>query len=104
MSTLYLDNTNVVELRDLTNSVTGVVDEGATVSVTLLDPKGVEVAGETWPVAMPHTSAGLYRATLSSNIVITPLVYYTAEVTVLGSGSEVAEFNCKIAARTRVCE
>jgi hypothetical protein len=44
---LYLDNSNVIELRDLKNSVTLSADTGATVQVTITDAAGAEVSGET---------------------------------------------------------
>ena len=44
--TLYVANSNVLELQGLTNSATGVADTGATVTVTLKDRAGANVTGQ----------------------------------------------------------
>jgi hypothetical protein len=101
---LYLDNSNVIELRSLTNSVTGVVDTGASVSVTIQDASGTPVTGQVWPVSMGHDSDGTYRATLDSSINLIAGRKYTAVVTATGSGSEVGEWNCSVIAQDRLCD
>lgn len=88
---LYDNNSNVVEWQSLTNSVTGTVDTGATVAVTIMDADGVEIAGETWPKSLSHVSAGTYRATLSEDIAITPGQRYTLVFTATGSGGQAGE-------------
>lgn len=101
---IYIGNTNVIELRALTNSVTNVVDTGATVAVTLLDASGTEVAGETWPVSASHSSGGNYQATLSAGIAITNLNRYTAKIAVTGFGGETGLYECQVIAQVRECE
>jgi len=100
---LYLDNSSVIELVGLKNSVTGTADVGASVSVTLLDSSGAQVSGETWPLTMAHVADGLYRATMSSAINLSALTKYTAMVDVVGSGGEVGNWQCKVLARARGC-
>ena len=100
---LYIDNSNVIELRALTNSVTGVVDTGATVTVTILDASGAEVAGQVWPAAMSHDSGGTYRATLESDLVFVNAGRYVAKVNAVGSGAEIGEWNCRVIAVDRGC-
>jgi hypothetical protein len=100
---LYLDNSNVIELRSLTNSVTGVVDTGATVTVTIKDAAGTNVTGQTWPAAMSHASAGTYRATLDAAMSIEAGRRYVVIVNATGSGGEVGEWNCKVIAVDRFC-
>ena len=98
---LYINNSNVVELRSLTNSVTGSADTGATVRVTIYDDRDDAISGETWPVSMSHVSAGTYRATLSSALVLTHNGKYTAVVTVAGTGGEVGSFRQLLVALQR---
>jgi hypothetical protein len=100
---LYLDNSNVVELRSLTNSVTGIADESATVTVTIRDKEGNSVAGENWPVSMSHVADGLYRATLSHLIEISFNHQYTADVSAAGSGGEVGNWSCPVIGTVRKC-
>ncbi len=54
----------------------------ATVTVTLLDRDEAEVSGETWPLSMSYiaSSSGVYRATLSKDLVLTKNRPYTARV------------------------
>ena len=94
------DNHNVLELRALTDEVTGSLILDATVQVTIHDAEGDEVAGETWPKAMALTtespSTGKYRATLDSALAITSNNEFKATVTaVSGSGIE-AEWICDV--------
>lgn len=82
---LYISNTNVVEWEALTNSITGEVDEAATVTVTILDSEGNEVAGQSWPAPMVHDSGGTYRASLSHELELVDGGSYTAKVHAVGS-------------------
>jgi hypothetical protein len=100
---LYLDNSNVIELRSLTNSVTGAADTGASVSVTIKDASGKNVTGQAWPAAMGHTSNGTYRATLDSSINLIAGRKYTAVVNATGTGGEIGEWNCSVIAEERAC-
>ena len=100
---LYLDNSNVIELRSLTNSVTGVVDTGATVTVTIKDAAGTNVTGQTWPAAMSHDTDGTYRATLDPGMSIDYKHTYTAIVTAVGSGGETGVWKCPVIAEIRRC-
>jgi hypothetical protein len=77
---LYIDNSNVVELTELTNSATGLAITTATVTVTLYDSAGVVVTGQTFPAAMSHVSAGTYRATLEDDIVLVENRQYVAHI------------------------
>lgn len=86
---LYKNCSNVIELADLTNDVTGVVDTTATVTVTLIDSGGNEVTGQTWPATMAHVAAGLYRATLEDDIDINDRQPYTAVIDITGTGGEI---------------
>ena len=103
MDAIYIDNNAVVELRSLTNSITGLADTGATVTVTITDSAGNSVAGETWPVSLNHVSDGTYRGTLSSSMVLKPDSFYIAVIDATGSGGEVGEWNCKVIAQDRPC-
>ena len=79
----------VIELRNLTNVVSGAYDNAATVAVTIKTMAGIDVTGATWPVAMPYVSAsnGKYRATLASNLGITKGQKYRAYITIAGTGA-----------------
>lgn len=104
MLTLYVGSSNVVELTGLTNSVTGAVDNAATVTVTVKDATGAtNVAGETWPKSMAYVaaSAGTYRATLSPNLAITSGTRYRAVVDVTGSNGDKDRREVPVAAKYR---
>ena len=101
MLTLYIGNDMVIEVTELTNSVTSVVDEAATVAVTLLS-SGSTVAGATWPISMPHVAGGLYRATLPAGLQLYASTSYSAVITVTGAGGEVAKWEPQVVAQKRV--
>jgi len=103
---LLIGNSNVIELRELTNSVTELVDEGASVSVTLYDWADDEVEGEVWPVLMGHDTGGLYRATLAPTLELTPNLPYYGVVVAEGSGGEIGRWRVPMRARVRTsaCE
>ena len=92
MSACYLamlaDNTIVIELRGLRNSVTKTPDTGAIVAVTIKDDEGASVTGVRWPVMLSHDSGGNYLATLSPDVEVVEGHSYTAHVSALGSGGE----------------
>ena len=98
---LYIDNHNVIEWQALTNSVTGVVDTGATVSATIKDSSGTEVSGQTWPAVMAHDTGGTYRATLDADLVLIPNRMYTALVEAVGSGGEIGHREIPVKGMTR---
>lgn len=98
---LPLENSFVAQWGPVTNTVTGVVDVGATVSVTLLDSEGAEVAGQVWPVSMPHASAGVYRATLPATVELVDEGSYVAVIEALGSGGETGKINVDCTAKIR---
>jgi hypothetical protein len=77
---IYIGNTAIIELQDLTNAVTELPETSATVTTTLYDAAGVEVSGQTWPLSMSHVSAGTYRATLDHDLVLTANRQYVAHV------------------------
>lgn len=101
---LYLDNSNVIELRALTNSATDTVDTGATLTVTLTDVSGTEVAGQVWPAAMAHVADGTYRATLEDDIELLEGQPYKVVVSATGGGGQVGLWNCTVIAQARGCE
>jgi hypothetical protein len=89
MDVIYIANTNVVELADLVNGMTGATVTGATVSVTLTDSTGTSVTlatGSSWPLTMAAASGatGSYRATLPHTLTLTTGATYYADVTASG--------------------
>lgn len=59
-------NDNVIELDELKNEVAGTFLNAATVTVTVVDSGGTQVAGQTWPLTMNYVSGsdGKYRGTI----------------------------------------
>lgn len=86
---LYDGNDMVVEVRGLENDVAGAWINDATVTCTLKDAGGDEVAGQGWPTTLAYVaeSDGVYRGTLSYLAAISPGSRYTLVIDVLaGSG------------------
>lgn len=95
-TTLFVLNDNLLEIVNLKDgtddsTITGTVvsDAGGSVTVTLVDADGVEVSGETWPLALSHVANGLWRATLSDTLSLTRNAFYVAQITVnAGAGKQ----------------
>lgn len=98
---MFIDNNNVIELQSLTNSVTGVADTAATVTMTLTDRAGTPVSGQSWPSTLSHVADGLYRLTLEDDIAIVDRGSYIANIDAVGSGSEVGHWEIPVRAATR---
>lgn len=82
ISPIYYGNDMVLELADLTNETTGLNVSTATVTVTLVDAAGSNVAGDTWPKTMTYVtgSNGVYRATLLDTLTLTKGARYVARI------------------------
>lgn len=85
---VFVKSGNVIEVRGLKNNVTGAFDEGATVSLTVIDRDGDQVAGESWPLVMSSVGGGKYRATLSHAVDFDRDGIYTAQIRITGSSGE----------------
>ena len=97
---IYIDNSNVVELTELTNSATNTAITNATVTVSLYDSAGVLVTGQSFPAAMSHVSAGTYRATLEDDLVVVENRQYVAHIDA-SSGGIVGHWELPVRAKVR---
>lgn len=98
----WRDNPNVIEWRgvvDKTNPDMPV--ENADVEITLYDPDGNAVAGESWPLAMPHIEDGLYRGLPSVDVVVTDGAGYTAHIIARVLGVKAADIEVPVVVETR---
>ncbi|MGH8626450.1 MAG: hypothetical protein ACREYC_14670 [Gammaproteobacteria bacterium] len=85
---IYLANDNLLELQGLTNAASGAYVNDATVTATVVDKNGANVAGGSWPLTLAYVAAsnGKYRGTLQETLTLTEGQDYTAKVTVAGAG------------------
>lgn len=100
---LYTTNDTVIEVKGLKNEVTGAFLNAATVTATLVDSDGDQVAGETWPKSLEYVygSDGIYRATLPYTMGLTSGGRYTAQISVNGGSGLRASFALPCVARGR---
>ena len=91
MMVAFVANTNVLELRGLQAAIDQTYVNDATVTVTIKDDCGSNVAGQTWPAAMNHVegSNGDYRVIISSAVQINSGKKYFAEISATGGASEI---------------
>jgi hypothetical protein len=106
MSNIHIildNNDSVIEVFDLKNELTGVFLNAATVTVTLKDSVGVNVAGDSWPKTLTYEagSNGIYRATLLYSLGLTAGSRYTATVTADAGAGLRAEWNLECVCRVR---
>lgn len=83
---LYVDSDMIVEVRNLRNSVTGLLVTGATVTAELLDLADAQVTGATNPFTLTEISGttGLYRGTLSNAFAIVAGTTYKLKLVING--------------------
>lgn len=64
---IFLDNTSNVKLKGLQSAIDDSYINDATVVMTLKDPGGVDVVGETWPMTMQYQAGtnGNYSGSFS---------------------------------------
>ena len=98
---MFPDNTSIIELQDLTNIVTEEIVTDAVVTATLLDSKGDEVAGQTWPLTLSYVSVGIYRGVIEDDVEIVANRIYTAIVDASVAGVGVFHSEDKVQARKR---
>jgi hypothetical protein len=98
-----IDNSVVVELSAVTNTVTGAFDNAAVVECTVRDLAGVEVGGHVWPQAMAYVSDsdGVYRATLQPGVEVKANKPYRVHIDASGSGGEVGHWEEEVRATVR---
>lgn len=106
--TAFIANTNILDLIGLKSEVENLFIDNATVTVTVKDQSGSEVAGVVWPVTMDYVAAsnGNYRATLSHLIAFQNKKNYRAFIEVDAGVGRIGhwEFPFKPEIRTGVVE
>lgn len=102
-NTIYIDNTGVVELDELKNSITDAFINDANVTATI-QLNGVDVDGQAWPLTLDYVEAsdGKYRGLASADLQLVKDRTYTAIVEVV-SGSLEAKWTCRVVAKERPC-
>tara|TARA_R110000868_G_scaffold11362_2_gene55579 strand:+ start:394 stop:720 length:327 start_codon:yes stop_codon:yes gene_type:complete len=102
---LWVANTNLVRVRKLQNQLTGVYINDATVTATLIDDAGVNVAGGSWPQAMAYEAGtdGAYVASLPSALALTNGQAVILRVSAI-QGSLTARWDIPMIALTRATD
>jgi hypothetical protein len=87
--TVFIANTNVLELNGLQSSIDDSYINDADVTVTIKDSSGTSVSGQTWPATMSYLSgtSGDYRLILDYDLALTAKRSYTAEITATKDGN-----------------
>ena len=86
---LFLANDNILKLKGLTDNETGAFVNDATVEVTLTDSAGVNVTGDTWPLAMGYIAAsdGEYSAIMVNGLDLNAGEIYFGDIVAIRGGS-----------------
>lgn len=99
----FVANTNVLDLTGLRNELTDAYINSATVTVTVKDEEGVEVAGQVWPLVMSYVAAsdGNYRAFLADTLPFVAKAKYTAFIEANGGANLVGHWEFHFKPTTR---
>jgi hypothetical protein len=101
MLTLYIGNTNLAQLTGVKDSLTGELDDGANIVITLLDSEGVPVAPQSWPAVFYNEPGGIYDATLDADLELDLNYTYTCVVNGIGSAGQVMNIRQPAQAKIR---
>ena len=102
MLTIEIGNTSTALLTGVKNNLTGEIDDGATLSITLYEKDGTTtVVGQSWPSPMYNEAGGTYAATLEHDLELLLNHTYVATVTGTGSNGEVMYIAEKCQAKNR---
>lgn len=103
MKVLYDNNSHEVSLNELADA-DGVYVNDAAVECVMFDADGVEVVGETWPLAMAHDGGtnGTYTADVAPTLDITPGDIVTIQITAT-KDALVGVWRCQARVRERGC-
>lgn len=83
----YVDSTMILELRNLTDGITGEAVTDATVTATLIDTSTKTfVSGSTWPVALAHVAEGTYRGVAPFAVAVADKGKYTCRIIANATG------------------
>lgn len=100
---IYIENDNLVELDELKDNADDSYVNDATVTVTLQEPGGTEVSGQTWPATMSYvaSSDGKYQGTLEDDVSLIAGQPYNAIINVTASDDRIAKWTVECIARER---
>lgn len=103
VTTLYVGNDTVLEVRGLKNETTGGFLNAATVTATVVDAEGNQVTGQSWPLTLAYVtgSDGIYRATLAYTVGLVSGARYTAQFTANSGAGLRASWSAPCLARHR---
>jgi hypothetical protein len=101
--TIYAGNDALVEVKGLLDRGTGEFVNDASVTMTLLDAAGAEVAGQIWPLGLAYIAGtdAVYRATLLATLPVTPGARYTAVIDADGGLGLLAKWEIDVVCRKR---
>jgi len=100
---LFTLNDMILELQGFKDVVADTFINNATVTVTLVDKDGTNVAGETWPLTMVFVGAsnGVYRATLKDTLTVTLGEVLTAQISANGGAGLQGRWDLPIVVKER---
>lgn len=93
----------VIEVSGVTDKITGLPIDDATINATLKDSDGADVSGIAWPVVLPFVSSGLYREIIDKAAAVINDAGYTLEIVLTTPGNYDAKWVCKVGGLTRTC-
>lgn len=103
--TIFVANTNVLEIQELKNAILDEFMNDADVTVTVRegDADGDAVTGQTWPVTMDYVAAsnGKYRSILKDKAELTAGTKYVAVIDVDGGTDLIGHWEFPFTPKTR---
>ena len=101
--TVYVDNTNLIELFRLQSAIDDAYIDDAIVTLTIEDATGTEVSGETWPITLSFVSGsdGDYTGIINYQVGFDTDGAYTAVIDADAGVGRQGHWELPLIARTR---
>lgn len=106
--TVYVSNTNVVEVHELKSAIEDefVNDADVEVTIVLAADTDTQVDGQTWPTTMEYVagSDGVYRAILKDTAELVAGTRYTAQIRANAGTDRIGYWEFPVTPKTRTKE
>jgi hypothetical protein len=103
VSVVYVDNTNLIEVRGLKSAIEDTFINDATVRLTVKDGEGTNVTGQTWPATMANvaSSDGWYRSIIEDDVALVDGTTYYAHIDANAGANRVGHWEFAFTPKTR---
>jgi hypothetical protein len=103
VSVVYVDNTNLIEVRGLKSAIEDAFIVDATVTLTVKDAAGASPTGQTWPATLAYVadSDGWYRGIIEDDVALVDGTTYYAHIDANAGANRIGHWEFAFVPKTR---